>query len=79
MRGPDGRASWSKRPARPTAACSGAAGATPSARRLAGQPWAVTIRKRSWDLPFTINLTKFIHEVPPGHGHAAAVLELRHA
>ncbi len=35
---------------------------------LAGQPWGVTIRKRSWDLPFTIHLTKFIHEVHPGTG-----------
>jgi len=35
---------------------------------LAGQPWSVTIRKRSWDLPFRINLTKFIHEVHPGTG-----------
>ena len=35
---------------------------------IGGQPWSVTIRKRSWDLPFTIHLTKFIHEVHPGTG-----------
>ena len=33
-----------------------------------GQPWSVTVRKRSWDLPFTIQLTKFVHEVHPGTG-----------
>ncbi len=33
---------------------------------LGTQPWSITIRKRSWDLPFTIRLRKFIHEVHPG-------------
>jgi len=36
--------------------------------RIGQQPWSVLIRKRSWPLPFTIRLTKFVHEVHPGTG-----------
>lgn len=35
---------------------------------VGAQAWALKLRKRSWDLPFTIQLTKFIHEVHPGTG-----------
>jgi len=37
---------------------------------VGGRSWAVDLRKRRWDLPFTIVLDKFNHEMHPGTGIA---------
>ena len=37
---------------------------------VGAQPWAIELQKRTWHLPFTIKLDKFVHEVHPGTGMA---------
>jgi hypothetical protein len=37
---------------------------------MGGRAWAVELRKRRWELPFTIVLDKFNHEMHPGTGIA---------
>ncbi len=37
---------------------------------IGGRPWAVDLRKRRWELPFTVVLDKFNHEMHPGTGIA---------